>query len=302
MLINLVKNIKKNIDKYKLKKKIKILKRKSKKKLTVKEKNEIVKFYSKYNLTPSVDWHEYYKYYIDFNKKNIPEDLFYLFIEQKLNNKKQAFSYEDKNMYSKIYKSFKMPKSYLRNINGKYLNENYERTNYIEIIENLKNGEYILKKTLETSGGKDVFSFYKKENEYYNLKNGEKINIDKKILEFKKNFILQEKIEQSFTTSKFHQNSLNTIRIISYRGENNKVNILSAVLRIGSNGSIVDNPYTSGGFTVGIDMKNGILKSIGVDKNNTIIQDIHPYTKVKFSGEVLPNFEKLQNLIKFFIN
>lgn len=300
MLKKSIKTIREKIEKYKLKRKIKILKRKSKKKLTSEEEKEIIKFYSKYNLVTSIDWHEYYKYYIEFDKKNIPEDLFYLFIEQKLNNKKQAFSYEDKNMYQRIYKDFKMPKNYLRNIDGKYLDENYKRVDYMKIIENLKSGEYILKKTLDTSGGKDVFSFCKKENEYYDLKNGEKINIKKKVLEFKNNFILQEKIEQSFATGKFHKNSLNTVRIISYRNENNKINLLSAVLRIGSNGSIVDNPYTSGGFTVGIDMSTGILKSIGVDKNSAIIKDVHPYTKVKFSGEELPNFEKLKNLIKLY--
>lgn len=295
MIINSRRNIRRWIDKYKLNKKIKSLKKDLNAKLSLNEKKEIIEFYSKYVKKISLDWHEYYKNYLPFDKRNIPEDLCFNYIIPKLNNPQLRIAYSDKNMYDKLYPNFKKPKTYLRNIEGNYLNENYEIETLDRILREIPSGNYIIKNTMGTYGGQGIKEIKKNENNYYI--NEDKVNIEEILNEYNRNFIFQEKITQNLVLSKLHKNSLNTIRIVSYRKEK-KIKILSAVLRMGSNGSVVDNPMSSGGCTVGINLDTGITKDIAVDRESKIIKDLHPYTKVKFSNIKIPNFEKLKEVIK----
>lgn len=278
-------------------KEIKKLKKNTTKKLTISEIREIKEFFEKYTKIKNLDWHEYYKSYLEFDKRNIPEDIYFTKIIPSLNNQSLRLAYADKNMYAKNFPKFKMPKTLIRNINGVCVNENY---NYIDLEEELyllKDGEYIIKETLDTSGGRGVSGFKKYLGKYFLFDSKREINILDLIKKFNKNYLIQEKIKQYEKLAKLHKNSLNTIRIVSYRSSE-KISILSAVLRIGNNGILVDNPATSGGFTVGINLKTGIVKSIGVEKGSGVVKNIHPYTKEKFSDLKIPNFEELKNLIK----
>lgn len=293
-MINYGKNIRIWIDKYKLSKKIKNLKKDLNAKLSLDEKKEIIEFYSKYKKI-SLDWHEYYKNYLPFDKRNIPEDICFNYIIPKLNNPQLRVAYSDKNMYDKLYPNFKKPKTYLRNIEGNYLSEDYQVETLENILRKIPSGNYIIKNTMGTYGGQGIKEIKKNEDNYY--VNETKVNIKEILNKYNRNFILQEKISQNPILSKLHENSLNTIRIISYRKEK-EIKILSSVLRMGSNGSVVDNPMSSGGCTVGINLATGVTKNIAVDRESKIIKDVHPYTKVKFSNIKIPNFEKLKKMIE----
>lgn len=61
-------------------------------------------------------------------------------------------------------------------------------------------------------------------------------------------FVFQENIVQNERINKIYDKSINTIRIHTYfHEEENKVEIISALMRFGFGGSIVDNGC-SGGF------------------------------------------------------
>lgn len=296
MYRKIVKKIRIEREIYNRGKEIKKLKKNVEIKLLDEEKKKIEIFFEKYTKIRNLDWHEYYKNYLGFNEKNIPEDIYFTKIIPSLNNQSLRIAYADKNMYTKNFPNFDAPKIILRNINGVFLDKDYNSyKDYNQL--NLKPGKYVIKPTLDTSGGKAVSILERKDEKYY---------LDgtiKKISEiydmYIKDFIIQEKVKQSDILKQIYPNSLNTIRITTYRNKN-QVAVLSAVLRVGNDGNVVDNA-SKGGLVIGINQQTGVLKDTAVHKYKYIkIKDYHPYTKSKFSGIEIPNFQKLIEKVKFY--
>ena len=103
-------------------------------------------------------------------------------------------------------------------------------------------------------------------------------------------FVFQENIVQNERINKIYDKSINTIRIHTYfHEEENKVEIISALMRFGFGGSIVDNGC-SGGFFVPVNIKEWKLCGKGrtylVAGAKTF--ETHPDTKVKLDGYQLP--------------
>ena len=84
-----------------------------------------------------------------------------------------------------------------------------------------------------------------------------------------------------------------TIRILSLLSDNG-VKIYSSVIRMGINGSKVDNA-SSGGITCGI-KKDGHLNSYAYSAAGEKY-DIHPTSKIKFDDITIPNFQKAKELV-----
>ena len=100
--------------------------------------------------------------------------------------------------------------------------------------------------------------------------------------QYKKSFIIQSKLEQHPDLAKLNPTSVNTIRVMSYRKEN-EVIILYAVIRIGRKGKVIDNE-TAGGIKADIDLLTGRIKgsAFGSPKEKNM-----PQTD---SGAVLDNY------------
>ena len=75
---------------------------------------------------------------------------------------------------------------------------------------------------------------------------------------YKKDFIIQEFVEQSEAMKKLNPTTLNTLRIMTYLRPDD-VYILSAVSRIGKPGSSTDN-YSAGGILCGITQEGHLKK------------------------------------------
>ena len=75
---------------------------------------------------------------------------------------------------------------------------------------------------------------------------------------YKRSFIIQSKLEQHPDLARLNPTSVNTIRVLSYRKEN-EVIILYAVIRIGRLGKVVDNE-TAGGIKADINLQTGRIK------------------------------------------
>ena len=72
-------------------------------------------------------------------------------------------------------------------------------------------------------------------------------------------FVLQEAIEQHDYLRQFSKTSSNTLRVMTYRSViDDEVMLMAAALRIGQNGSFVDNLF-SGGCFAPIDLQTGKL-------------------------------------------
>ena len=112
------------------------------------------------------------------------------------------------------------------------------------------------------------------------------------------NYIIQERIVQHPQMSRLCSTSVNTIRLLTLITPDEEVIAFRAGLRIGREGSIVDN-CAKGGVFVGIDMNTGRLLKKGIIKppyGNMVFQ--HPDNGVVFEGLEIPFFKEAVEMAK----
>lgn len=99
-------------------------------------------------------------------------------------------------------------------------------------------------------------------------------------------YIVEHYLVQHPVLAAIHPNSVNTLRIWLYqaRGE---VRIAGAFLRVGRQGSMVDNT-SSGGIYCPVDLKTGVLVCAANAKNPLQTMDQHPDTGGRIRGVQLP--------------
>lgn len=151
----------------------------------------------------------------------------------------------------------------------------------VEMIKKSFNNSIFVKPS-DGEGGVHTFKLYRE-----NL-NSEDIEILWNAMQ-KESFVFQENIIQNEQISKIYDKSINTIRIHTYLHEDDKVEIVSALMRFGFGGSIVDNGC-SGGFFVSVDTEKWKLCGKGrtylAAGAKTFVN--HPDSDVKLDGYQLP--------------
>ncbi|RPI79454.1 MAG: hypothetical protein EHM45_02880 [Desulfobacteraceae bacterium] len=209
-----------------------------------------------------------------FNSANedfVPEDLYYNRVEPVLNRKSFALAYADKNFYERYLSEYRhlFPVTWLRGINGSLFDASFAALpDAGPVLRTMSvDSEYILKPASETSGGRKVNKVRKCSRRF-------RINeMDLSLEEmsgylreqYQNNFVLQDKISSHPFFSAFNPDSLNTVRIFTYRSIRDElVHPLQAVLRFGRPGNLVDN-QAAGGRTYGIST-SGSLNRFAIDK------------------------------------
>ena len=96
--------------------------------------------------------------------------------------------------------------------------------------------------------------------------------------EYKKDFIIQERVRNHESISRIYPDSVNTLRVITYLCDE-KVNVAPLSMRIGMGGRIVDN----GGIFIGV-TPEGELYPTGFSKKHITRYNEHPDTGVVFDG------------------
>ena len=208
-----------------------------------------------------------------------PEMLFRTHIELKMNNFQMKYGFSEKNYFDLMFPDEPMPKTVLRNINGAFLNENYQPVNEKEIEAILgKYDKLIVKPSIENGFGKGVNLYQKEQYE----------RISK---EYKKDYLVQEVLTQHSSVAALNPSSINVVRVISL-SVGGKVSPVNYALRCGATGAITDNFITEDGrgmFVVGV-QKDGTLKDEAFFSCGEKIT-MAPNGQT-FAGIKLPNFEK----------
>ena len=107
--------------------------------------------------------------------------------------------------------------------------------------------------------------------------------------------IIEELIIQSEDLSKFHKESVNTIRIPTIRTKEG-IKLLDPFFKTGTGKSNVDNAGAGGVFAA-IDKKSGIITTVGIDeKGNEYLR--HPDSGLVFPGFQLPNWDQALDLVE----
>ncbi|QIB64705.1 sugar-transfer associated ATP-grasp domain-containing protein [Kineobactrum salinum] len=106
-------------------------------------------------------------------------------------------------------------------------------------------------------------------------------------------WIVQEYVQQEESLSELNPSSLNTIRVITFRGHNDEIFIVGAALRVGRLGSYIDN-MDKGGVAVSIDSHSG---QCGVGKfkaqYGSEVLTSHPDSGILFSGLSVPEWAEV---------
>ena len=262
------KSVKEPMNTLKLRLKIKkLLKNKPRESLSKTQKAEIKTFFR--NLgerSISTQWHKFYSLSNgNFSVEYVPEDLFYVKIESQLNPSMFYPTLSDKNLLERLFPSINQPKTVVKNVNGFY----YHNLRLIEMNEAINlccvPKELIIKPTIETWGGNNVLLFNFADHE-----NGRgRDYIEKLFIKYGKNFIVQERVQQHHAMTLLNSTSLNTFRVMTFL-KGKEVFVLSTVVRMGREGSIIDNS-ASGGITCGI-QRNGDMNEVGFDQNGKRIR------------------------------
>lgn len=219
----------------------------------------------------------------------IPEDLYYDIIEKKLNSQDLIKAYKDKNMYDKLLPAVNFPKTVARIMKGRMYNRNYQPMHWEE-LQRLGQGDckLVLKPAIDSGGGKNVVI----DNASAIIKDIESILINDENRNLK-NYIVQECIDQHPDIARFHSKSINTIRIMTLRIDDEIVH-LSSMFRMGRSSSISDN-LTNGGIGCGVDAE-GRLKKYAYDKLFKSFEK-HPDTGLRFEGEAAPRYSELVDMV-----
>ena len=112
------------------------------------------------------------------------------------------------------------------------------------------------------------------------------------------NYIIQERIVQHPELNKLCSTAVNTIRLVTLIAPNEEIIVVRAGLRIGREGSCVDN-CAKGGIFVGIDLNTGKLMKKGIIKppQGKIVYQ-HPENGVVFEGFEIPFFKEAVEMAK----
>lgn len=110
-----------------------------------------------------------------------------------------------------------------------------------------------------------------------------------------KKYLAEQFIESEPSLARFHPESLNTLRVISFRN-GDRFQIFGCGLRVGNNGLHVDNAH-GGGIFCEIDPETGIIITDGLDECGNYYP-VHPMTGVKFKGERIPYWPEVIDLCR----
>ena len=218
-------------------------------------------------LFPFVDRPTYrlYSHYCGQSPDIVPEGISRILIEKVLDPIPYRYAYEDKNIFPMIIGKEHLPETVVARINGSVLldADNKPVTHFDDILK--KYDRLILKPTTSSSSGKGILLFKKNDDGIFISNKNDELTIQF-LLTFGSNFVLQKALKQHSGLSKFNPDSINTIRVATYRSfENEKVYLLAAIIRIGKNGQYVDNAHAGGRF-VGVDVENGKLGTYTCDQ------------------------------------
>ena len=105
-------------------------------------------------------------------------------------------------------------------------------------------------------------------------------------------FIFEKQIKQDKILAQFNQDTVNTIRVLTYKGE-----IISASVRFGGKGEFVDN-VSAHGVACSIDIESGKLSEYGLRMYDIIKYYEHPDSHIKFADVYIPQWYEVRAVVK----
>ncbi|WP_044115243.1 sugar-transfer associated ATP-grasp domain-containing protein [Anaerophaga thermohalophila] len=195
----------------------------------------------------------------------VPDSIFFTHIEPIMNNVEFSRSFADKNMYSLLIDHSFQPKVLLRRMHGRFLDSDYHTVYHIDDFLSILAVNYervIIKPSILSQGGRRIRLLESRDGKLFF--EDAHVTLGWLSKEYNDNFLIQEYVQQHPFYSAFNSSSLNTLRIYTYRSvKDEKVHILSSMLRVGKPGYYIDN-ISLGGKACGL-FADGRLNGIAND-------------------------------------
>lgn len=115
------------------------------------------------------------------------------------------------------------------------------------------------------------------------------------LLEDHKGWIVEEPIVQAQETARWNADSVNTIRINTFR-HGDEVQFFTAFIRTGRRGTFVDNG-AQGGIFASIDPVSGLIVTDGYDEQGNLYL-FHPDSGVRYQGERIPRWSEMLSMAR----
>lgn len=265
--------------------------------LTAEERQQVRSHWSRYNISfINLDWYRLFKSLTgQVDPRYIPEETFRTRLEPFLCRRDVSAAYHDKNQMDRIFADVSRPSTVLRNVYGAYFDAAYQPIKRDAVPAYLRSraGAHYLKPAISGTGsGNNVARV--------ELVNGE-FQIGRTTLTlaevesiYVQDFVIQEGVRQHPSLAQFHPASLNTLRVITLRLDE-QVRPIAATLRMG-NGSHVDNGH-AGGLLCGVNVASGRLTPFACDVLFRRYER-HPLTAEVFEGKSVVSFDEVKSLAR----
>jgi len=237
-----------------------------------------------------------------YDPRYIPDDLWWTKIYPFYNKVDFRQAYTDKCTFQRQFPWMKQPETIFYNSNRIYYNGMGQLITYPEAVRLLEQEpEFVIKPAIYSGEGRDILFHTKYESERAHQYEGKQPDTLVKFLSdegewlklYDRDFIVQRIVRQHPVLAELHASSINTIRVISFLF-GNSVHILSCILRMGRDGSRLDN-INAGGLCCAI-LPDGHLKLPALDASGQQTC-MHPNGR-KLDDIQVPSFDKVIETVK----
>ena len=203
-------------------------------------------------------WHQFYKAFCGhIDERFVPSTIYNGLLECTMNLRKFSLFLQHKGEFRLFVKPEHRCVTIFSNINEKLYDDEMNlltKPMVLQMLQDRKDDMIVVKPSTGSGGGRGVRIISKKE---ITLSNFDEIlgTTD---------YIVQDVLHEGEDLKRFNRDTVNTIRLLSLN-LNGRVSVLSAFLRMGSKGMLVDN-VSSGGVFVGI-KSDGCLYDYALNKN-----------------------------------
>jgi hypothetical protein len=270
-------------------------------KLTATEKKETEDYWKK-NFGKKIPllWHRKYKAYSGkMDKRYFPEYLYTCMLEPKMQEDRIARTINDKNLteflFDRILKNsenIEVPRTICGCSHGYYFDEDrnpISREKCADIVKKLK-GEFIIKPAVGESSGHGVRLLKMQQG----IDKESNQNAEEIIRDYRRDFIVQEKIKQHTEYARLNPSSVNTIRVFTYR-KGTAIKAAPPIMRIGRDGNYLDNAH-AGGIYIAV-REDSSMGEYALDCDGKKYEK-HPDTGIVFSKFQIPYVKEVVETAK----